>query len=122
MFYSFFVLLSYCRSGLKTDYKSRLYRARKGRGHGIIIKKKALVFLMFKCAQAIVFPTANTTITVTFPRETREGWTLLTIERGGAWSSRGGAWSSRGGAWSSRGGAWSSRGEAWSSGQSAWLL
>ncbi len=56
------------------------YRARKGRGHGIKIKKKALVFHMFKCAQAIVFPTANTTITATFPRETREGWTLLTVE------------------------------------------
>jgi hypothetical protein len=80
MFYSFFVLLSYCRSGLKTDYKSRLYRARKGRGHGIIINKKALVFLMFKCAQAIVFPTANTTITATFPWETREWRPLLTLE------------------------------------------
>jgi hypothetical protein len=56
------------------------YRARKGREHGIKIKKKTHVFLMFKCAQAIVLPTAHTTITVTFPRETREGWTLLTVE------------------------------------------
>jgi hypothetical protein len=50
------------------------YRARKGREHRIKIKKKTHGFLMLELAQTIVFPTANTTITATFPTSFLSVW------------------------------------------------